>query len=81
MIKQGDNTMEKTKTNENINLTKREKEVLSLLVEGYDNIKISNELNCTIHTTKAHIHSILYKMNAKTRLIAAIKAVKSNIIS
>ena len=36
-------------------ITKRESEVLDLVAKGYTNAQISNTLDITIHTTKAHV--------------------------
>lgn len=52
-------------------LTNRENEVLTLLSKGFTNIEIAKELNISIHTAKAHVSSILKKMNVKNRLLAA----------
>ena len=61
-------------------LTEREIEVLSLIVEGQDNIQIANKLVITLATAKAHVHSILQKMMVKNRTQATIQAVKEGLI-
>lgn len=66
-------------TNE-INLTVREKQVLSLIVEGLNNAEISKKLDVSINTTKAHVCNILQKLAVADRTQAAIKAIKDNII-
>lgn len=58
------------------NFTAREKDILKLLVNGYDNLQMSKKLSVSIHTIKAHICNILQKMNVKDRTQAAIKAIK-----
>lgn len=55
-------------------LTNREYEVLKLLTQGKTNTEIKEKLGITIHTTKAHMSSILLKMKARDRLQAVIKA-------
>ena len=56
------------------NFTTREKEILKLLVNGYDNAEMSKKLAVSLHTVKAHICNILQKLNVKDRTQAAIKA-------
>ena len=56
--------------------TKREKEVLCLLLEGLNNNEISEKLCITRHTTKAHLASIYKKLGVDNRVQAAIMCVK-----
>ena len=56
--------------------TSREKEILKLLINGFDNAEMSKKLSVSLHTVKAHMCSILQKMNVKDRTQAAIKALK-----
>ena len=53
--------------------TNREKDVLELLCKGYTNIEIGENLNISSHTAKANVASILRKLQAKNRLMAALK--------
>lgn len=62
------------------NLTSREKQVLSLIVEGLTNAEISQKLDVSINTTKVHVCNILQKLAVADRTQAAIKAIKDNII-
>lgn len=62
------------------NLTSREKQVLSLIVEGLTNAEISKKLDVSINTTKVHVCNILQKLAVADRTQAAIKAIKDNII-
>ena len=57
----------------NYMFTNREKDVLELLCKGYTNIEIGENLNISFHTAKAHVASILRKLQAKNRLMAALK--------
>ena len=43
-------------------LTEREREVLSLMAEGYSNVGIANRLCVTEGTIEKHVHSILAKL-------------------
>ena len=62
------------KTLENINLTKRETDILGLLVEGMSNKLIARELNITDGTVKVHIKNILRKIKVSSRLEVAVWA-------
>lgn len=57
-------------------LTERELEVLRLIILGYSNSQISKTLKITSHTVKAHVQAILYKLNVKNRIQAAVIASK-----
>ena len=62
------------------NLTGREIEVLSILAKGKSNLEIAKELFVSVHTIKAHVASILSKLEVEDRLHAAIKAISENIV-
>lgn len=61
-------------------LTERELEVLALIVEGLNNIEISERLVIALSTAKAHVHSILQKLYVTNRTQATIQAVKEGLI-
>ena len=61
-------------------LTKREMEILLLLAEGFDNKNIAKILNISIHTVKANLEMIYYKLNVKNRLQAVVKSMKEKLI-
>ena len=61
-------------------LTSREKQILKLMTEGYSNMEIAQFLVISINTTKAHVASILQKLEVDDRLQAALKALKNNIV-
>ena len=61
-------------------LTDREKEVLELLVKGNSNTKIAKKLHISYYTSKAHVSSILRKLNVKDRVCAAVKAIQEHLI-
>ena len=63
-----------------VNLTNREKEVLSHIAKGEDNREIAESMNVSIHTAKIHIRNIFQKLDVKDRTEAVIKAVKHNMI-
>lgn len=51
-------------------LTAREREVMRKLVQGCSNREIADELFIAIHTVKNHVHNILAKLGASSRLEA-----------
>jgi DNA-binding NarL/FixJ family response regulator len=61
-------------------LTGREREVLSLLVEGKDNNEIAAELVISPETVKTHVSTVLDKLEADNRVQAAVKAVRAGLI-
>lgn len=68
------------KPEKNYGLTTRESQILKLITEGYSNIEIANELYVSINTTKAHVASILQKLEVDDRLQAALKALKERLV-
>lgn len=61
-------------------LTEREREVLRLIVEGMSNSQISRALGISLHTSKAHVCSILQKLSVQDRMQAAVKAVQQCLV-
>lgn len=57
-------------------LTARELQVLRLITLGYSNSQIAKILSITLHTVKAHVQAILYKLQVKNRVQAAVIASK-----
>ncbi|MGF1536439.1 MAG: response regulator [Elainellaceae cyanobacterium] len=62
-------------------LTERELEVLELIVDGYSNADIAKELYITIGTVKTHVRNILSKLSAADRTQAAVRALRSGLVS
>lgn len=61
-------------------LTTRETQILKLITEGFSNNEIANKLFVSINTTKAHVASILQKLEVDDRLQAALKALKERLV-
>ena len=61
-------------------LTSRETQILKLITEGYSNNEIASQLFVSINTTKAHVASILQKLEVDDRLQAALKALKERLV-
>ena len=62
------------------NLTVREKEVLEYAKNGLSNEEIANIIFVSKHTTKAHMSSVIKKLDAKNRTHAVHIATKIGII-
>ena len=62
-------------------LTERETEVLKLIAHGKANKQIARELSIDESTIKSHVHSILSKLNVKSRTQAALHAVHVGLVS
>lgn len=67
-------------TKNEYNLTSRESQILKLITQGCSNNEIAKELVVSINTTKAHVASILQKLEVDDRLQAALKALKNKIV-
>ena len=64
----------------NYDLTAREAQILKLMTEGYSNMEIAQHLVISVNTTKAHVASILQILEVDDRLLAALKALKYQIV-
>ena len=62
-------------------LTRREKQVLSLLADGLSNKQIAHLITITERTVKYHISNILRKLDLFSRTEAAVVFLKSNLVS
>ena len=61
-------------------LTTREKDVLRLIAAGADNIAIGLELSISRHTVKQHVTNIFEKLGVRTRVEAAVYAVRAGLV-
>jgi DNA-binding NarL/FixJ family response regulator len=61
-------------------LSAREMEVLSLIVNGLANKQIAHQLSIAEHTVKNHVKSILSKLNVADRTQAATAAIQRGIV-
>lgn len=62
-------------------LTARELDVLRLIVQGADNAAIGLELSISRHTVKQHVTNIFEKLGVRTRVEAAVYAVRSGLVA
>ena len=49
-------------------MTKRERQVIGLISEGFTNKEIAQELHLSTYTVKSHVHNILEKLALSTRV-------------
>ncbi|MBJ8349914.1 response regulator transcription factor [Streptococcus zalophi] len=61
-------------------LTARERDILSLLVKGYDNQTIADELFISLKTVKTHVSNILSKLNVDDRTQAVVYAFQHHLV-
>jgi DNA-binding NarL/FixJ family response regulator len=54
-------------------LTKREQEVISILIKGKSNNEIAKKLHVSVNTVRTHLGSCYKKMNVKNRTELVIK--------
>jgi two-component system nitrate/nitrite response regulator NarL len=62
-------------------LTPRELQVLDLLAQGLSNRLIAGRLEISEHTAKFHVNAILYKLSARSRTDAVVRAVKGGYLT
>lgn len=63
-----------------IKLTRREKDVLALLVQGSNNRNIANIMFISEKTVKNHLTSIFRKLSVKDRTQAAVYAIRNHMV-
>ena len=57
-------------------LTQRQREVLRLILKGYSNLRISEELRITPNTVKQHAHAIFATLGVSSRAEAVVAAAR-----
>lgn len=60
-------------------LSRREKQILRLLLDGLSNQQMANELGLEVQTIKVHVRNTLRKLNAKGRADAVAKVLRTGI--
>ena len=64
-----------------IELSEREREVLTLIVEGLNNTQIAGRLSVSPSTVKSHVSGILTKLGASSRTEAATLALRNRLVA
>ncbi|MDB9519569.1 response regulator transcription factor [Roseofilum reptotaenium CS-1145] len=62
------------------NLSERESEVLKLMVEGYSNPQIAEQLYLSPNTVKTHVRGIMNKLAVDDRVQVAVKALREGLV-
>lgn len=68
------------KRKDEVKLTRREMDVLALLVKGDTNKEMADEMFISEKTVKNHLTSIFRKLGVKDRTQAAVYALKNNVV-
>jgi len=71
---------DRQRTNIGFDLTKKEREILVLLVKGLSNLEISNQLSISMATVKYHLTNIFSKLGVKNRVEAVTTALEHNLV-
>jgi DNA-binding NarL/FixJ family response regulator len=64
---------------ESVRMTKRERQVIDLISDGFTNKEIAQKLHISTYTVKSHVHNILEKLALNTRVQIAKHAHLSEI--
>ena len=64
-----------------LDLTEREREVLTLMIEGLNNTQIAGRLTVSPSTIKSHVSNILSKLGVASRTEAVTLALRQRIVS
>lgn len=72
--------LKRTERLHDIQLSKREKEVLSAVVDGLRNSEIARKMNLSKHTIDSYLRRIFLKLNVRDRVEAAVKCVELNLL-
>lgn len=64
-----------------LELTAREREILSLLAKGYDNQRIADESFISLKTVKTHVSNILAKLGVSDRTQAVVYAFQHGLVA
>ena len=79
-VNRNDNFIQNTSLISQLELSKREMEILSLLAEGYSNQEIAGKLFVSLSTVKTHNQNLFEKLDVKRRIQAVEKAKKLQLI-
>lgn len=80
IVNRNDSFVQNTSLISQLEIRKRELEVLGLLAEGYSNREIAAKLFVSLSTVKTHNQNLFEKLDVKRRIQAVEKAKKLNLI-
>jgi DNA-binding CsgD family transcriptional regulator len=69
-----------SKALEDLDITKREYEILELMARGLSNQEIAEQMFLSIHTVKTHASNLFFKLDVKRRTQAVMKAKELGLI-
>lgn len=69
-----------TSANTNFNLSKRETEILALLIKGFTYKRIASDCFISIDTVRGHLKNIYYKLQVNSGKEAVVKALRHKIV-
>jgi DNA-binding NarL/FixJ family response regulator len=67
-------------TPQNLRLSAREMEVLTLIVDGYSNPEIAEKLYLSLSTVKGHVRNVMSKLSVDDRVQAAVVALRAGLL-
>ncbi len=68
IIEHAINGLKPTAVVDSVRMTKRERQVIELIADGYTNKEIAQQLHLSTYTVKSHVHNILEKLTLSTRV-------------
>lgn len=81
LLARADGRPHRRSRNRPVSLTGRELEALTLLVKGLSNKQIARRLSISSHGAKRLVASIMLKLDAPNRTLAAVTAIRSGIVA
>ncbi len=68
IVEQAINGAKPSLIDDSVRMTKREKQVIELIADGFTNKEIAQKLHLSTYTVKSHVHNILEKLTLHTRV-------------
>ena len=73
--------LKKKKSHINVDLTIREKEILSLIAQGFSNQEVADKLFLSIRTVEKHRSELLVKTDSKNSITLVVYAIKNGLVN
>ena len=68
IVEQAVNGKITSRVTEAVRMTRRERQVISLIADGLSNKEIADKLHLSTYTVKSHVHNILEKLLLRSRV-------------